>query len=344
MQHTDLRYLIPVDPDSDIPQYLQVANGLIRAIEKHRLSKGDQLPSIRQLCEQLEISFDTAKKAYAVLKKRNIVIASHGKSNVINASGPIPVFRVFLLIDELSLQKKMIYDAIMHSMPAEGTIDLYVYNNNPATFHHFIQNRKHSYTHNIIVPPAGNDTETAEIINKYFTGQELIILDGKIDGINTRHTSIYEDLDCDIYETLKSALHLIGRYNVVNIVLPEYGAYPPSLLRGFKRFCRDFQFIMNKWHGVNNNIRINKGELFVVMTDEDLVQLIDQLKARKLVTGKDVGIISSNDNPLKEVLLQGITTVSTDYKKMGEFAVNRMIKGGSGDIIVPFRITLRSSI
>lgn len=345
MHSTDIKYLISVDTALDTPKYLQVSNGLIRAIEQRRLGKGDQLPSIRQLCDQLEISFDTAKKAYAVLKKRNIVKASHGKCNVINTSGPLPSYHVFLLFNELNAQNKIIYDAIMQTLPVQAVIDLHIYNNNNSLFRHLLENKKNCYTHHIIVPPMNNnDRETASIINECLEGKELIILDGKIEGIDVPHSCIYEDYENDIYVAMKDAAHLLSHYHVMNIILPEEIGYHRSILTGFKRFCYDHEYIINEWRGVNNNVRINKGELFVTLTDEDLVVLVDQLKMRKLVTGHDIGIISYNETPLKEVLLRGITTISTDFKKMGELAVQQITGENKASIAVPFRLTLRSSL
>ena len=345
MQYTDIKHLISVDTAIKTPKYLQVSNSLIRAIEQRHLSKGDQLPSIRQLCDQLEISFDTAKKAYTVLKKRNIVTASHGKSNVINTSGPLLSFRVFLLFNELNPQNKIIYDAIMQSLPVQAVIDLHIYNNNNSLFRHLLENKKNCYTHHIIVPPMNSsDWVTASIINECLEGQELIILDGKIEGIDVPHSCIYEDYENDIYAAMKDAAHLLSHYNVMNIILPQENGYHRSILNGFKRFCYDHEFIINEWHGVNSRIRINKGELFVTLTDEDLVLLVDQLKIRKLVTGRDIGIISYNETPLKEVLMQGITTISTDFQKMGELAVKQITRGNKASIAVPFKLTLRSSL
>ena len=41
-----------------------------------------------------------------------------------------------------------------------------------------------------------------------------------------------------------------------------------------------------------------------------------------LVIGKQVGIISYNETPLKKIILNGITTISTDFEAMGIEAAN----------------------
>jgi len=50
--------------------------------------------------------------------------------------------------------------------------------------------------------------------------------------------------------------------------------------------------------------------------------VIEQAKLQNLVLGLDYGIISYNDTPLKKVVENGITTISTDFKAMGRILAN----------------------
>ena len=47
---------------------------------------------------------------------------------------------------------------------------------------------------------------------------------------------------------------------------------------------------------------VNTKEVYVVIEEPDLVTLIKSCQSQKLKIGKDVGIISYNDTPLKEIL------------------------------------------
>src|SRR5690606_4350444 len=137
-------------------------------------------------------------------------------------------------------QNKIIYDAIMQSLPEQGVIDLHIYNNNNNSFRHLLKNKKNCYTHHIIIPPANNsDWETASIINEYLEGQELIILGEKVEGIDVPHSCVYEDYENDIYAAMESVRHLLQHYHAMNIVLPEGNSCRLSILKGFKRFCYD---------------------------------------------------------------------------------------------------------
>ncbi len=56
-------------------KYTQVADRIINLIDKGTLKDGDRLPSMRQLCTELNVSMNTVKEAYWSLEKQNIIEA-----------------------------------------------------------------------------------------------------------------------------------------------------------------------------------------------------------------------------------------------------------------------------
>ena len=78
--------------------------------------------------------------------------------------------------------------------------------------------------------------------------------------------------------------------------------------------------------------------------EEDLVTLIERLIMTKYKVGKDIGIISYNETPVKKIILKGISTVSTDFRKMGEMAASLILDSNKGHLEVPFNIIVRDSL
>ena len=78
--------------------------------------------------------------------------------------------------------------------------------------------------------------------------------------------------------------------------------------------------------------------------EDDLVELIGKIKEQKLEIGKDTGIISYNETPLKKFILNGITTVSTNFKEMGRMAAKLILNNTTEHIPVPFDLTVRNSL
>jgi DNA-binding LacI/PurR family transcriptional regulator len=64
----------------------------------------------------------------------------------------------------------------------------------------------------------------------------------------------------------------------------------------------------------------------------------------KLAVGEEIGIISYNETPIKKIILNGITTISTDFAEMGRMAAQLILKGSKEHVAVPFCLTLRSSL
>jgi DNA-binding LacI/PurR family transcriptional regulator len=78
--------------------------------------------------------------------------------------------------------------------------------------------------------------------------------------------------------------------------------------------------------------------------ENDLVELIEKVIIRKLKPGKDIGVISYNETPLKKIILDGITTISTDFKLMGEKTAELVLNNSREHIAIPFKVTLRNSL
>jgi DNA-binding LacI/PurR family transcriptional regulator len=70
--------------------------------------------------------------------------------------------------------------------------------------------------------------------------------------------------------------------------------------------------------------------------------LIKQIREYEFQLGKEIGVISYNDTPLKELL--GITVISTDLKMMGETAAKMILNKQIGKVKNPFNFIDRDSI
>lgn len=75
--------MIEIDFNSDEAIYLQLRNQIILGIATSRFREGEQLPSIRQLAEDIGINMHTVNKAYTVLKQEGYVKVDRRKGAVI---------------------------------------------------------------------------------------------------------------------------------------------------------------------------------------------------------------------------------------------------------------------
>ena len=78
--------------------------------------------------------------------------------------------------------------------------------------------------------------------------------------------------------------------------------------------------------------------------EDDLVELVEKAISQELKIGDQIGVISYNETPLKKIILDGITTISTDFKMMGVKAAEMVLSSNPEYIEIPFKVTLRNSL
>ena len=88
----------------------------------------------------------------------------------------------------------------------------------------------------------------------------------------------------------------------------------------------------------------HEGEVYINLMEEDLVVLIERIDLAEAELGQEVGVISYNETPLKKIILNGITTVSTDFQQMGAMAARLVLDNARRQEAVPFYLTMRNSL
>jgi len=321
--------LIKIDEQSVTPKYQQLTNSILNAIERGRIGKDYPLPSINDLSYELEISRDTAEKAYRHLKKLGVIGSVPGKGYFIAKTDFRQSIKIFLLFNKLSAHKKIIYD--------------YIYNNDFNLFKKLLQSRKNDYTHHVIIPHFIEGGENAAAVINEISDGNLILLDKLIPGIKNEYGAVFENFETDIYNALKEALPHLQKYQTLKITFPSYTYFPEEIVKGFQSFCIEYAFNHKVVHNISAE-EIKEGEVYINLMEDDLVVLLEKIEATHLAVGKNIGIISYNETPWKRFILDGITTISTDFKKMGEMAAQMVLNNEKNKLEVPFTLKLRNSV
>jgi DNA-binding transcriptional regulator YhcF (GntR family) len=343
MSSENIYNVVRIDEQSITPKYLQLTNSVLQAIEEGKIEKDYLLPSINEMSYELEISRDTAEKAYKQLKSLGIIGSVPGKGYFVTKTDYKQTIKVFLLFNKLSYHKKIIYDSFVATLGEQAMIDFYIYNNDFPLFKKLLQNRKGDYTHYVIIPHFLEGGENAaQLINELPAGR-LILMDKLIDGINNKFGAVYEHFESDIFQALREALPKLEKYDTIKIIFPAYTYFPEEILLGFHSFCSEYAFAHKVVHEIAKE-PIQEREVYINLMEDDLVVLLDKIQQTKLEVGKNVGIISYNETPWKRFILNGITTISTDFVKMGEIAAKLVLNNERTKMAVPFSINLRNSL
>jgi DNA-binding transcriptional regulator YhcF (GntR family) len=343
LKSTPFYKIIHFDEFSATPKYQQLANSILSGIENRKLQVDDVLPSINELSATFEISRDTVEKGYKYLKNLGIIGSVPGKGYFIKTSEIEQKIKIFLLFNKLSAHKKIIYDAFVSTLGQAAAIDFYVYNNNFSLFKKLIQNCREDYHYYVIIPHFLEDTGNASEVINSIPKEKLILLDKMVPGVTGNYGAVYENFEQNIYVALEEALPHLTKYNAIKINFPEYTYHPNEILTGFKKFCQEYAFRCEVVHTIKDE-PIKKGEVYINLMEEDLVMLIEKILESNLKIGEDVGIISYNETSLKKLILNGITTISTDFQMMGEKTAELILNKSVQHIEARFYLTLRNSL
>lgn len=328
---------------STVPKYLQVVNAIISDIEDGILKPGQRIPSINETSEMYYLSRDTIEKAYKELRERGIINSVRGKGNYICKTFSRNKMRVLLLFNKLSAYKKAVYYAILDTLGEEAIVDLQIHHYDGKVCEKLIEENLGKYNYYVVMPHFSENADTVlQTLNK-IPKNKLILLDKNLELHSGDFTAIYQDFDKDINSALHSGSDLICKYQKLVLVYPKEVFYPIEIVQGFRRFCLE----SSKAYSVINCLEeepIAVGTAFVLLEESDLIDLIKYCRDKNLVLGKDIGIISYNETPLKEILVSGITVISTDHEKMGETAAKMMLNRQQGKIRNPFTLIRRNSL
>jgi len=337
-----IRHIL-IDEYSATPKYKQLVDSILYAIETGKIEKGSMLPSINELSFILEISRDTAEKGYRLLRKLGFVESIPGKGYFVINTDFSRKLKICLLFNKLSTHKKIIYDAFIKAIGEQAAIDLYIYNNDFSLFKNLLHNKKDDYTHFVIIPHFNEGDEKAADVISAIPREKLVILDKLLPGLSGEYSAVYENFAQDIYNALEQALTPLSKYNTLKIIFPKNAYFPNEILDGFYRFCQQYAFNSK----VVDNILIEEiaeGEVYISLMEDDLVTLIERLLTLGMEVGEEVGVISYNETPLKRMILNGITTISTDFTMLGTETANCILNNIREKIHVPFYLNLRKSL
>lgn len=333
-----------IDELSSTPKYQQLSNAILAAVKNGILKKGDPMPSINELSFSHDISRITIEKGYNELRDSGVLEAFPGKGYFVKNTDIFQELKIFLMFNKLSEHKKIIYDSFVLALGDKASIDFYIYNNDSKFFCKLLESKiEGGYTHFVVIPHFIEGEKTAyQIINK-IPKNKLIIVDKLISEIAGNYGAVFENFAKNIYHALFQALEALQKFSVIKLIFPEHSYYPNEIIEGFVSFCQSFVFEYKIVSEIESET-INKGDVFINLMEDDLIKLLDKITYNGFDVGIDVGIISYNETKTKKFIMNGLTTISTDFEEMGRKAAELVLTGSKKHIENPFYVTFRDSL
>jgi len=313
-----------------------LADGISLSIMQGRLKEGDNLLSINEASSLHKVSRDTVFKAYNELKKRGLIDSTPQKGYFVTGE----VNHVLLLLDTYSSFKQNLYRRFTANLPENYKVDLIFHQYNERLFETIVRESIGKYSMYVIMN--FSNTHFSETLTA-IPSSKLLLLDFG-DFEKTDYSYLCQDFNQAFFNCLNQGEKLLKKYKKLTFVFPEELCHPVSAIEYFIKFCLTEKFeyeVIRKesdWKGVE------AGTAYVCILPEDLVKIIKAADMAGLKVGSEIGLIALNDEPVLEVIKDGISSISIDFGLMGEKAANFITGKQPIQEYLPTELIIRSSL
>ncbi len=324
-----------INQNSNTLKFQQLVDAILDSISRNELQEGEMLPSVNQIMKECQLSRDTVFKAYAELKSRGAVESVPNRGYFVSKNST----KVFLFLDTFKAYKEVLYGSFLKHLPKNISVDLHFHHYNIEVFEKIITESLGKYSKYIIMN--FDHKNVPKIIDKIAIDQ-LMIIDWKI-HTTEKHSAVYQNFGEAVYQSFQTNLNEISKYESFTFFHPAFTYHPKIAIDYFKKFC-----VENKLkHRVifdMKDFKIKKGGLYFLVSDRTLASFLDQCSDLGFEPGKEVGVISYNETPMKKYVKNGISVISTDFELMGQKAAEFVTSGNPVRFEVPTTLKIRASI
>lgn len=325
--------------NSILSKHEQLVQGVIRSIDMGILARGDKLPSINAMVSELGYARKTIVKAYEELKDRGLVESKKLKGYYIISDETNVTLRVALLLFAFHHFQEDFYNTFRKDLGDRFHIDVFFHHNNPEMFKTILSNIHGKYGKYVIAPiPDKNLIPVLENIPP----DKLLIIDRHL-PVSQEYSYVTQEFEQSTYERLEELLPQIRKYKNIILLFDPDSEVPKEILDAFNRFVETY--------GLQGRVKdkfitgtLEKGDLYFCASDAFLWKVLSECHKTSLRVGKDIGVLSRDDHVVKEIVLGGITTISTDFNAMAKMAANCIKQGTSIRSIIKTKLIKRGSL
>jgi len=306
------------------------------SIMQGNLRVGDNLMSINEASAFHKVSRDTVFKAYSELKRTGVIDSTPQKGYFVKDE----VNRVLLLLDNYSPFKKDLYDKFVENLPENYKVDLIFHQYNESLFETILAESIGKYSMYLVMN-FSND-KLSETLKTIPAGKLLLLDFGNFE--KSEFSYLCQDFNQALYNSLKDGIEAIRKYRKLVFVFPEDLRHPVSSIDYFRQFCTDFEFEYalirrnSEWKGVES------GCLYLCITTEDMVKIVKNADSKGYKSGREIGLIAYNDDPVLEIIKDGIASISIDFGLMGKMAAGFVKSKSVVQEYLPTKLIIRGSI
>lgn len=322
-----------------LSKHEQLVHGIIEAIDSDILVVGDQLPSINQMVSDVGFARKTIVKAYEELKHRGLVESKKLKGYYIISQETKVTLKVALLLFSFQRFQEDFYNTFRNELGKRFQIDVFFHHNNVSVFETIFNNITGKYGMYVVAPIP--DLSIRPLLLN-IAPPKLLIID-RYYSLPKTYSYVSQIFENDVYGRLEELLPQIKKYKKMILIASGDSHYPTGTLKAFEKFLID-KDIKGSVQTTYKSGSVKQNNLYFFIGDTFLWEVLKDCNGKGYVVGKHVGILSCDDHIVKEIILDGITTISTDFTAMAIKAANYVKDPVLTKEIVPIDLIKRNSL
>ncbi|WP_428229362.1 GntR family transcriptional regulator [Flavobacterium sp.] len=317
----------------------QLVQGIINAIDEKVVTKGDLLPSVNTFISELGFARETIAKAYKELVHRGIIESKNRLGYFVATNDVKQELKVALLIFAFDIFQETFYENFRKGLGKNIQLDIFFHHNNFDTFESIVQNIKGKYGMFVIAPIPSKKTPA---VLKQLPTNRVLLVDRFIET-DEDYNYVAQEFGDSSYNAFVQLKDKIKKYDEIIFFFKPSSAEPDEILNSFKRFMKDYDIKgVIKEEYVSGSLE--KGKVYFTIHNLELWEMLKDSKIKGLKIGSDIGFISHNDDIVKEIIFDGVTTFSTDFSEMGKKAANFVLNRKKIQEIIPTILVDRNSL
>jgi len=251
----------------------------------------------------------------------------------------VQIAKVALLMYAFHPFQEVFYNTFRDALGEHVQVDVFFHHSNIEVFETILGNIKGQYGTYVIAPIPH---ERTKCLLADFPVNKILLVD-RYEVINDSFSHVTQEFAASTYAALNILVEKIKQYKEIILFFKPTSDYPIEVLQAFKRFVAE--------HKLNGKIEENyqsgnlkEGTVYFTIGDTDLWNILKDCKLKNWTLGKQIGVFSNNDGPVKEIICGGITTFSTDFRLMAKNAARFVLQRKPVQEIIQTRIIQRNSL
>ena len=322
-----------------LSKHEQLVQGILDSIDAGNLNANDILPSVNSMVKELGYARETIVKAYKELIERGVIASKNRKGYFVISENTKQQQKVALLMYAFDTFQETLYQHLKENLGSDTQVDLYFHHNNPEVFEAIFHRIVGHYGLYIIAPIPSERTKELLLSIPPF---KLLIIDRYI-NLGSDYSYIVQEFEDSSYQIFNELKNKLSNYKEIVFFFRKNTAEPQEIVKSFRKFL--------KKTGLTGKIETNykpgtikKHIVYFTIHNPELYAILKDVMDKDWELGKDLAVLAHNDDVIKEILAGGITTFSTDFKKMGQLAATFIKKREKVQLVIPTVLYRRKSL